>query len=199
MDNLLTYNDKELFTLISEGDEAAFEQLFHRYLPRIQPIILQIVKVETVAQDIIQDVFLRLWLNREKLHVIEDPKSYLFRIVYNQSFKSLKKDQVREKASSTIFANQGYADAVTDLEHALDLAEVRRHIEIAIHELPEQSRQIYHLNRISGHKPQEIADQFGISVQSVRNSLTRSGKAIREYLESQGIVVPLFLLIFTLR
>jgi len=188
-----SYTDNELFALIAEGDEDAFERLFDTYLPRVQPVIRQIVKSESVAKDIVQDVFLRLWLNRVKLADIEQPKNYIFRIVYNQSFKHLQKLTVRQKAVS-VFEQE---ESSVFMEHVLDMAEVRRMIETAIQALPPQSRQIYHMNRISGFKPQEISDQLGIAVQSVRNSLARSGKTIREYLENQGIVIPMVLLMLT--
>ncbi|HRO45907.1 RNA polymerase sigma-70 factor [Agriterribacter sp.] len=190
-----SYTDNELFTLISEGDENAFEMLFNAYVPRVQPVILQIVKSESVVKDIVQDVFLRLWLNRVKLADIEQPKNYIFRIVYNQSFKYLQKLIVREKAASVFELEK----SSVSMEHVLDMAEVRRMVETAIQALPPQSRQIYHMNRISGFKPQEISDELGISVQSVRNSLTRSGKTIREHLEKQGIVIPMVLLMLALQ
>lgn len=194
-----THTDNELFALIAEGDENAFEELFNAYLPCVQPVILQIVKSETVAKDIVQDVFLRLWLNRSKLTDIVQPKNYIFRIVYNQSFKYLEKSLVQRKAALVLESEQNVSDVTVSMEHVLDMAEVRRVIDAAIQTLPSQSRQIYHMNRISGYKPHEISDQLGISVQSVRNSLTRSGKTIRTYLENQGIVIPMILLMLTLK
>jgi RNA polymerase sigma-70 factor (family 1) len=189
------YRDKELFSFIAEGDEHAFEKLFNIYLPLIQPIISQIVKSDIVSKDIVQDVFLRLWLNRTKLTEIEQPKNYIFRIAYNQSFKYLEKHLVRERAVSVLKSEQSFSDTTVSMEHVLDMVEVRRMIDTAIQSLPSQSRQIYHLNRVYGCKPQEIADRLGISVQSVRNSLTRSGKDIKAYFENQGIVIPIVLLL----
>lgn len=189
------YSDKELFAFIAEGDEDAFEKLFDIYLPLIQPVISQIVKSDIVSKDIVQDVFLRLWLNRTKLTEVEQPKNYIFRIAYNQSFKYLEKQLVREKAASIMKSEQAPSDTILSLEHVLDMVEVRRMIDTAIQSLPSQSREIYHLNRVYGCKPREIADRLGISVQSVRNSLSRSGKDIKAYLENQGIVIPIILLL----
>ncbi len=199
MTNNPTYTDHELFALIAEGDEDAFEKLFDLYLPRIQPVILQIVKSEIVAKDIVQDVFLRLWLNRTKLTDIDQPKNYIFRIVYNQSFKYLQRHLIQEKATSVLKSEQNVTDTAVFMDHALDMAEVYRMIETAILTLPPQSRKIYRLNRIAGYKPREIASHLGISVQSVRNSLTRSGQTIREYLGNHGIVIPILLLVIVLQ
>ena len=194
-----TYTDKDLFLLIAEGDEYAFEILFKRYLPLIQPVILQVIKSELLAKDLVQDVFLRLWLSREKLSEIQEPKSYIFRIAYNQACTYLKRQLIKEKVTACVLADQEDAQTATSLEKVLDMAEVRRMVDDAIQELPEQARRIYQLSRIYGIKPQEIADQLGISVQSVRNSLTRQGKLIREYLQRQGVSLPLLLILLSLR
>ena len=199
MNHIPHYTDKQLLQLVSEGDEGAFEQLYNRYLPLIQPVMLQIVKSEAAVKDLVQGLFLRLWLNREKLTEIQEPRSYIFRIVYNLSFKYLKRQLIEEKAALQIAADQGGNDHAPSLEQHLDMTEVRRLIEAGIQAMPAQSGLIYRLNRIQGHKPQEIADQLGISVQSVRNSLTRSGKFMKEYLQHQGITLPLLLIFLAMQ
>jgi RNA polymerase sigma-70 factor (ECF subfamily) len=198
LDNNQLHLERELFALISEGDEQAFEQLFNLYLPRIQPVVLQIVKRENVAKDLVQDVFLRLWLSREKLSEIQDPKSYIFRIVYNQSFNYTKRQSIERKAAAVLASGPEGSDRSDSLEHALDMAEVRRLVEMAIRELPPKAKRIYRLSRDFGYKQAEIASQLGISPRTVRNSLSRSGEFIRDYLERQGIVLPLLLILLAL-
>jgi RNA polymerase sigma-70 factor (ECF subfamily) len=72
--------DKELFQLISEGDETAFRQLFHLYAPRFRALALRITQTAAVTEDIIQETFLRLWISRDKLKEIEHPPAWLLRI-----------------------------------------------------------------------------------------------------------------------
>lgn len=195
MDQTPIHTDKELFTLIAGGDEAAFEQLFRLYVPQLQRLIYPIVHSETVVKDIAQEVFLSIWLGRDRLSDIDEPKRWIFRIAYNQSFRYLKRQSLLEKAR----VDMGF-DAETDIshdtEHAINVSEVSRLISQAIRELPAQGRKIFEMNRVSGMKPAEIAESLQISVQGVRNSLTRSGKFIREYLAAQGIEIPLILLVF---
>jgi RNA polymerase sigma-70 factor (ECF subfamily) len=186
-----------LFERIAEGDEAAFEAIFERYLPRLYPVILQIVHSESVVKDVVQDVFLRLWLARERLGEVAVPRNYIFRMAYNQSFKHLRKLLREERAQQRMLEHTPPQEEDSDTPDSLsELAETRQLIEQAIAALPEQARRIYRLSRVSGYKSQEIADQLGLSIQSVRNSLTRSGMAIKERLARHGITIPIVLFVW---
>jgi RNA polymerase sigma-70 factor (ECF subfamily) len=189
------HNDKELFALIATGDEPAFENLFHAYVPRLQPLIASIVNSEIVAKDIIQEVFLSLWLNRHKLPDIQEPSNWIFKITYNKSYSFLRRQVVALKANEIITERLGTA-SLNGTEESLAFAETARVIQQAVQELPERSRTIYKLSREQGLKISEIADDLNISTQSVKNSLYRSGQVIKDHLAKQGIIVPLVLLIF---
>jgi RNA polymerase sigma-70 factor (ECF subfamily) len=188
------YKDKELFSLIAQGDEAAFEKLFTAYVPSISNIIYRVVKSETNTKDIVQEVFLQLWLGRDKLPEIEDPSLWIFRITYNCSFRYIKRQLLQEKTKANIGIEQAMSSSSYETEEMLNFREAERLIHRAITQLPAQSRKIYELNRTSGMKPHEIAEQLGINIQSVRNSLTRSTKFIKDYLAQHGIIIPLVLL-----
>lgn len=195
MDRSQLQYEKELFSLIAEGNEDAFRQLFKLYVPRVQQLIYPIVLSESAVKDIAQEVFLSIWLGRDKLPDIELPQHWISRIAYNQAFRYLKKKSLREKLH--IRAGSGRPDAVSpETELAVDLSEVSRLIREAIHQLPEQGKRIFEMNRLAGMKPAEIAGALQISVQAVRNSLTRSAKSIRDYLAVQDVHIPLILLLF---
>lgn len=197
MSDATPYDDSELFLRISEGDEKAFEQLFDSYLPRIQPVILQIVQSQAAARDLVQDVFLKLWLVRDKLPEIEQPKNYIFRIAYNLAFNYLKRRTVEQKGLMNVMAAASGQE--NSLEETLDIKEVRRLVEAGIESLPSQTRLIYRLSRTNGYKAQEIADQLGISLQTVRNTISRATHTVKEYLEKEGIVLPVLLITLALR
>lgn len=186
--------DKRLFERVAAGEEKAFEELFYQYLPLVQPVILQIVKSESVTKDLVQEIFLKLWLKREKLIDVEQERNYIFRIVYNTTFTYLEKKLVEKKTLKVLTDGIG-PDMGFYQERNFDSFEINRLLKDAIKKLPPQAGHIYQLNRIDGFKPQEIANQLGISVQSVRNSLTRSNKVLRTYLTEQGIVLPVILII----
>lgn len=194
MSKVEDHSDLELFAHIRDGDEASFEELFHRYVPQLRPVVFQIVHSEAVVKDIIQEVFFYLWLGRDKFTEIESPRNWIFRITYNRSYLYVKRQILHEKAMNHMEKEQ--AESFHNLtEEDVSINETTRLMQQAILQLGEQSRKIYELNRNGGFKPGEIAGQLGLSTQSVRNSLTRSGKHIRDYLKQHGIVLSLFLLL----
>ena len=198
MSNNVLHTELHLFDLISQGDESAFEALFKLYVPQIQPVVLQIVRSETIVRDIIQEIFLQLWLGRDKLSQIEEPRHWIFRIAYNHCFLYLKRQQLREQAYANVGFEQDHLPHPHDTTDHVDFAETKRLVHQAIAQLGAQSKKIYQLNRVSGMKPGDIAALLNISTQSVRNSLTRSGKVIRDYLTQHGIIVPLILILLQL-
>lgn len=188
------YRDRALFSRIAEGDEQAFEELFHIYMPQLYKVIYNLVPAESTVKDLAQEVFLYLWLGREKLAEIEEPQHWIFRIAYNRSFRYLKRQQLQKTGSGI---DIGLPLHTNETEEAVSLAETTRLIRQAIYDLPQQQQRIYNLNRMSGKKPSEIAAELEISVQAVRNSLTRSGKVIREYLIEHGIEIPLIIILLS--
>lgn len=191
----ITNNEKELFTQIAAGSEPAFENLFHIYVPRLQPVITTIVGSEIVAKDIIQEVFLSLWLNRYKLADIQEPSNWIFKITYNKSYSYLRRQLIARKANAIVH-ERFEAASLNGTEENLAFAETARMIHQVVQELPERSRNIYKLSRDKGLKISEIADALNISPQSVKNSLYRSSLFIKDHLAKQGIIVPLVLLTF---
>ncbi len=184
MTNNNIHTEKELLLLISNGDETAFRALFHIYGPLIRNVILQIIKLEAPVEDMLQDIFLKVWLNREKLPELNNPRSWVIRIAYHQSFNWLRHQKIRESKNIAAPA------AVLDVEESVQFAETSRLIQQALHNLNDQSRSIYIMSRENGMKLSDIAETLGISVQTVKNTISRTLKSIREHLEQNGIVLP---------
>ncbi len=191
METPARYNDKDLFLLISEGDEAAFKELFHRYVPLFQPVVNDIVQSELVAKDVIQEVFIRIWLNRNKLPDIHMPRSWLFRILYYQTYSWIRSNTVRDNVKKGLSVLLKDEQVVNQGTQMLTVMDTRRLIKEAIQQLTPQSRRIYLLSREHNLKVSEIAEQLGLSVQTVKNTLGRSLANIREYLEQRGVLLPI--------
>lgn len=182
--------ERELFQLTAAGDEAAFERLFYAYAPRLHGLILKITRHEPVVKDIIQEVFLYLWMDREQLSEITVPQHWIFKIAYNRSVRWLSRQAMQEQKLATLTTSGSEGQ----LEHQLALRETTRLIQEATEQLPAQAKLIFKLTREGGLPAAEVAAQLNISVQYVRNSLNRSSKSIKTYLADHGIVLPLFLL-----
>ncbi|QEH43801.1 RNA polymerase sigma factor [Chitinophaga sp. XS-30] len=190
-DNSL-YTDEQLFALIATGDEAAFERLFYRYLPKLQLVIRKIVKQEAVVNDIIHDIFLNIWLKREELPEISSPASWIYRVMYNRSLTWVERQQLHKRKQQQLQA----VTTTNDAEEAVFFAETSRLVREAIRKMPPQTQRIYLLSRESGLRIPEIAGNLGLSPNTVKNTLVRAGKLIRDHLRDHGIVLPLLLFTF---
>lgn len=186
------YNDKELFLMIAEGDEVAFRQLFQAYAPQLQPVIMHLTKTTSVTEDIIQETFLRLWISRDKLPEIENPRSWILRIVFHQSFSWLRRQAIHHKALGAMPLHE---NAVSTTEEEVIYHSVVKTIAEAVQQLPAQAKRIYLLSRERGLKIPEIALKLGLSPNTVKNSLVRSLRSIRERIEQAGHYLPLLLLL----
>ncbi|MDF2187935.1 sigma-70 family RNA polymerase sigma factor [Paraflavitalea sp. CAU 1676] len=186
-------DEKLLFGQIADGDEAAFRKLFQAYMPMVFPMIAQVTKSGPAAEDIIQETFLRLWVHRDKLKEIQQPRAWILRIAYFQAFTYLRDQSIHSKAIDKLATVDEVNQADTDLQMMFRHTEalVRR----AVDELPKQQKQAYRLSRESGYKTAEIARAMNLSEQSVKNTLVRALKFIRDYLEKAGYaLLVLFLM-----
>lgn len=190
------YREKELFDRIARGDEEAFAEIFHSYIPQIEPVILKLTGSQEVVKDIIQDIFLSIWVSREKLSEIESPPNWIFKIVYNRVYSWLDRQSVREKAYGRIHEKETEATLKSPTEEQFHFSETSRLVRQAVSELPAQTKKIYLLSRESDMKPAEIAESLGLSVQTVKNTLTNAVRSIKKHLEREGVILPLVLLIY---
>ncbi|WP_293790229.1 RNA polymerase sigma-70 factor [uncultured Pedobacter sp.] len=180
--------DKErtLIHKIVEGDEQAFSVLFFKYLPVLHIFASKFTKSDDAAEEIIQDAFLRVWLNRDKLAEVENVKAYLYKYVANESLSYLRKKLKEERVVDAFMAKQ--PDSHNNTIETINLNEVTRIIAVAIDKLPEQRKNIYQLSRRDGKTIPEIAEILHISPSTVKNSLVIALKSIRTHLDQHGIV-----------
>jgi len=178
-------DEKALFRLIASGDEAAFRRLFDMYAPLFTAVIRKIIKDDATAEDLLQDVFLKIWLKKESLAEIENPRSWALQIVYHIAFNRLR--HLKVVAKSDEYAAQQKEEISNTVEDNLYHSEAFNLVQNAIGQLPPQTRKIYLLNREEGIKITEIARQLQLSSQTVKNTLGKAVREIRAYLVRQGI------------
>jgi RNA polymerase sigma-70 factor (ECF subfamily) len=179
-----SYIENELFIRISEGDEDAFSVCYAEYGRMLMPFLIRLVGSRDSGEEIIQEVFLKVWLHRDRLAAIENPKSWLFRVAANTGRNWLKKKMMIEQH---LQAQQ--QEASRDLvAERLDLRSVANLVQATIQSFPPQRKLIYHLSREEGLKPAEIADRLHLSVSTVKNTLLSALKTIREKIEEAGLL-----------
>jgi len=191
--------EKILVKKIVEGDEQAFSVLFFKYLPILQIFATKFTKSDDAAEEIIQDAFLRVWLNRDKLAEVENVKAYLYKYVSNECLSYLRKKLKEDKVIDAFTNKQPNSHNSTSEE--INLNEITKIIAGAVEKLPEQRKNIYQLSRRDGKSIPEIAEILNISPNTVKNALVISLKSIRLHLNQHGItfVFPIVCFFFKIK
>ena len=185
------YNEQALFKSISEGDEAAFATCYAEYGRMVMPFLLKLVGTRDSAEEVIQEIFLKVWLYRDRLAEVDSPRSWLFRVAANTGRSWLKKKMASEQRQQQ--HRQGQQDTVDIFPERVDLQSIAAVVQRTVLSFPPQRRRIYQMSREEGLKPSEIAARLDISVSTVKNTLLSAVKAIRENIEQAGFLGAWFL------
>lgn len=188
MDRHLYYTDDNLlFDKLKEGDTRAFEYAFRKFAPRLEAFARKYTIDEKEAEDIVQDVFLKLWERRELLENIS-LTSFLFMMVKNDCLNYLKHrqvvDSVEWRTSEMENAEQLYAiDFAPDPSVLLMQKELSDTIDQIMKKLPPKCKEAFTLSRLKGMKNREIAVYMDITEKVVEKHITRALKRFKEGLE----------------
>ena len=160
-------------TVLSRDRESEFEKVFKRHFKGLHAYACTILKDDIMAEEMVQNVFCRLWEKTDHIDIRESVSGYLYRSVYHESLNYLKHLKVREAHRDyTLQQEQQSASA----SQALELSELETRLDIALRELPEKCRTIFQMSRFEELKYQEIADRLQLPVKTVENQM---GKALR--------------------
>lgn len=190
-------NERELLNRISQGDEAAFTEIFHHFSQRIWLFVLKKTKSETIAEEIVQEVFLKLWVKKETATDIDNFSSFLYSMAINKMYDYFKKVAGDSKKLESLWQQVQQSAVSNPVEETIDFRESMEIVNQAIEQLPPQRKKIYLLNRMEGLSYEEIAQQLNISKSTVSNQLVEATKFIREYVKGAGGATILFLILNT--
>ena len=166
---------------ISSKDEQAFKTLFDRYHSRLYQYLFNIVKSREVAEELVMDVFLKLWMAREMMPQIENLDGFLFRVAYNKSIDFFRAAAKDSKFSELLWERiQTPADSQADTP--LLLQEFETKLREAIDLLPPQRKKIFNLSREEGLTHGQIAEELGISKNTVANTIVEARQFIKSHL-----------------
>lgn len=190
----------DLFELIRLGDQKALELLFAIYFPRLNDFASKVVKDDVISQDIVQEVFVKIWEKRSEFETI-NLEAFLFRLVRNRCIDYIKHLKVINNRMLEIQINSKYEelyriDFVGDEPYVLIEQELKQKIERTIDSLPERCREVFILSRINGLKNKEIAQKLDINIKNVERHLSRALQAFRENFTEE---LPLALVILVLK
>lgn len=192
--NVSLPNEKFLLQQMAQSDEYAFRQIFETYRRPVYSYIVYLIKSEVLADEISQDIFLSLWLNRSNITNIKNFHAWLYSITRNRIV-----DALRVQAKEMLLRS-----AVPDMEAACEMddrlveTEYANLLHNAINRLSPKQQQVYELSRINGLKINEIASELNISTNTVKTHLMQALRTIKEHLQPhiQTIIAALFIKFF---
>lgn len=165
------------FAPIAAGDRSAFEALFRQHYKPLCAFALQYVKDTDKAEDLVQDLFFRLWMERERTAVTSSLKAYLFQAVRNRCLNAIKVQSRVRHLDHEVDDRMEEGGRTED-----EFAERAARVNAAIEALPEERRKVFKLSRHEGLKYHQIAERLGISVKTVENQMGKALKTLREEL-----------------
>lgn len=189
MTDLKSHEEKELLIRIAAGNQSAFRKLFMSHHQQLGTYIYRITNSTEIAEEIVQDVFLKIWLNREALAGVQNFKAYLFVVSKNYALNCLRK-----LAKERILKNQ-WENAFINAREDDDLNEHRKLLDKAIDQLPPQQQKVYLLSRHKRLKYAEISDEMNISSDTVKKYLQIANASITTYVK-ENLESALLLLAF---
>lgn len=189
--------DKYLIA-VAEGDQGAFSHLFYTYKDKVYTIALRLTESPVMADEVVQEVFMRLWTRRTTLPEVRAFEDYLFIMTRNYVFTAMKKVALRYRTEDSWNGLLPSSENVT--ESAIMISEYEAVLQRAVDLLSPQQRQVYLLSRDKELKREEIAAMLQISPETVKTHLARALRSVRTYCSAElGVKLPLALLLFDMK
>ncbi len=172
-------NDKILFSRLKSGDTNAFRKIYTNYYNKLCVYVFSFTNNDTIAEDIVQDVLLKLWDQRASINIQTSLKSYLYKAVY---YRYIDHFRMKKKTNENIESIR--YNTLNELhENSEDYIEQRLHnLRIAIEELSPRCKEVLLLNKIEGYKYREIAKTLNISIKTVEGHMVKALKTLRKKL-----------------
>lgn len=170
-----------LLDKIADNDEQAFEKLFNAYKGRVYSIALVFTESNTEAEEIVQDVFSRIWKYREKLREIENFQAWITTVARHRSLTILKKIALEHTQREALFRFSNNK-SVIDAEREIQEKELQALLHDALTRLTPQQRKIFELSRLQGLDRKTVARTLGLSPATVSVHLTVALRMVRSFL-----------------
>ena len=186
------YQESKLINLLANDSEYAFQLLYDRHRNRIYRLALRYLKSPLLAQEVVQDVFLKLWFERKKIQSNKPLEAWLFTIAKNTLINRFK------KITHDWNALHNYTEEIPPITSGADSrilnAELQGILHSAINQLPAKQKEVYQLTKEEGLSYQEVAYQLQISPLTVKTHMSRALGSIRTFLQQHGVLFLFVLL-----
>jgi len=186
-------SDNELVDNLRYGDLVAFDLIFEKYGDKLFGFALTYLKSREETEELVQNVFLKIWENRKNLKKKSSLKSYLFTIAYHNMCRLFREKQIHEKFTKEILAS---GNRTVNLEEQLEYKSTLEQVNRLIERLPEKQKIIFLKSRKEGKSNKEIADEMNLAPGTVDNQISAAIKFLRKNLSEGSFAILLYFAIF---
>ena len=183
--------DKIVRQLIA-GDESAFELLYHSYKRPLAINLLRLLKSEELAEEVLQDLFIRIWDKRHQIDPDKSFSSFLFTVAKNMVYDLFRKSARDERLTAYLMANS--SELYSHVEEQLFKKENEQLLYATLDKLPPQRRRVFMLFKIEEKSYKEISEELGISKATINEHITKANRFLKEQLSLPSSVISTTLL-----
>ncbi|PWJ34978.1 RNA polymerase sigma factor [Sediminitomix flava] len=169
-----------------KGDHYAFRIVFEAYSPRVYGMCYGYFKSREDSEELVQDIFVKLWKYRANIDVTRGVEAYLFRMTKNEIINKIRKSELQTVGYSNV-ESQLYQEE--NPEEITDFKFKSEKVKTLIEELPEKSKAVFIARRMENKSNKEVAEEFGLSIKTVENHMTRALSFLRKRMVEEDIMI----------
>ena len=185
----MSHSDQELLSRMGRDDEVAYHEIYKKYAEKLFAYALNICKQRETCEDIVQNVFISLWEKRKK-NKITYLKPYLYQATKFQVVKTLRKHDFSHEELTRL----NLVDASLSISKKLEFDELLSLTNSLVNNLTPRCRQIFIMSRFEDKSNLEISQELGLSIQSVKNQITKATKRLKEQISPEQLAIYQLLL-----
>lgn len=191
-------SETALLDLVRQSNQCAFRELYNRYSSQLYGNIQRMTKSSDAADDILQNVFIKIWEHRAAIDTNRSFKAYIHQIAQNAVFDNFRKEaRNRTLIATTSRQREELEISESPTEKWLGEKEDKRMLKKAVDQLPRRRREIYQLCKLEGYSYDQVSELLGISTSTINDHIVKASKTLKEYLVYTRHYIPiLFFFIF---
>ena len=180
-----SYREQIVLDQVARGNEAAFHRLYEAHHQRIYSFAFFLTRSEVLAEEVTQEIFIKIWTHREELSEIRQFDAWLTTLIRNQCYTFLNRLAKERLILQEI--NRQESEGSNCTEEKVLYNEYNRLLQQVLGQLPEQQRKVFTLSRQEGMKHEEIARQMGLSINTIKSHMKAALRSIRLFLDSRAL------------
>jgi RNA polymerase sigma-70 factor (ECF subfamily) len=188
-------SNTDLLKLLKKGNIRAFDAIYEKYSKRLYVFVFRYIKQKTDAEEIVQEVFLKIWESREKIDLYSSFDSFLFTIAYNNTISLLRK-RVNEKKYLEHLKHKQQVSDNEGIIAEMHFKEIEKRVKSLLEQLTPRQKEIFYLSREEGLTHEEIAKKLNISANTVKNHLVATLAFLKSGISGNMLAIMLFVHLF---